>query len=306
MRDLRLQSLSVVRQIAAAALLIATSVWSAWAVDSSHERTRAYLVDQDGHVVKSGFGQCWRIGGWTPALAALDPAGCECDGDDLGNACASGSAVSVDVPPPPAHGALPRPASEKVSLSVELQFDSGRPDLRPEAKQRLTDIARRAQSLALEVVIVVGHADRLEGKQAALRRLGETRGDAVKQFLVANGIAANRIYVESKESTQPLSGQTCDGLAAAKARACLQVDRRVEIEVVGVSRGQTDKSHDSSKTTCRSACQQASDDCWSASNARKTQCEKSGSTARKLCDSKYQDDVSDCSFQRIQCASACD
>jgi len=234
MKSLRLQRLPVVGQLAAAALLISTSLWPAWAADSSPERTRAYLVDQDGHVVKSGFGLCWRVGSWTPALAALDPAGCECDGDFLGDACAPRSSVGVDAPPPPAPAAAPRPASEKLSISAELQFDSGRADLRPDAKQRLTDIARRAQSLALEVVIVVGHADRLEGKQAALRRLGEKRGDAVKQFLVAKGIAANRIYVESKESTQPLSGKTCDGLAAAKARACLQADRRVEIEAGGL------------------------------------------------------------------------
>jgi hypothetical protein len=42
---------------------------------------RVYVIDQRDVVAKSGFGLCWRTGYWTPAAAAKDPAGCECDKD---------------------------------------------------------------------------------------------------------------------------------------------------------------------------------------------------------------------------------
>ena len=44
---------------------------------------RVYVIDQRNVVAKSGFGLCWRTGYWTPAAAAKDPAGCECDKDLL-------------------------------------------------------------------------------------------------------------------------------------------------------------------------------------------------------------------------------
>nr|MBP8169949.1 OmpA family protein [Azonexus sp.] len=44
---------------------------------------RVYVIDQRDAVVKSANGLCWRTGYWTPAAAAKDPAGCECDKDLL-------------------------------------------------------------------------------------------------------------------------------------------------------------------------------------------------------------------------------
>jgi OOP family OmpA-OmpF porin len=44
---------------------------------------RVYLIDGRDVVAKSGFGLCWRDGYWTPAAAAADKAGCECDKDLL-------------------------------------------------------------------------------------------------------------------------------------------------------------------------------------------------------------------------------
>ena len=42
---------------------------------------RVYVIDQRDVVAKSGFDLCWRTGYWTPAAAAKDPAGCQCDKD---------------------------------------------------------------------------------------------------------------------------------------------------------------------------------------------------------------------------------
>lgn len=290
----------------AAAVLTFTLCWSALAAAQMPEtdpvRSSAHLVEGGGHIVKSGFGLCWRTSDWTPALA-----GCECDG------CAAGSAAAAPMPAPAPASAPPAPAppaptsfAEKITFAADVQFDSGKAVLRPEAKQKLAEFVRQASGFVLEVVAVVGHADQREGKQPAFRNLGQRRADAVKAFLVMSGMASNRVYVESKESSQPLTGKQCDALGPVQSRACLQADRRVELELTGTRQGELAKPSNLDKASCRSACQQISDDCWSASSARKTQCEKSGTTSRKVCNSRYQDDVSDCSFQRIQCARACD
>ena len=57
---------------------------------------------------------------------------------------------------------------------------------------------------------------------------------AVKEYLVAKGIEANRVYTEGKGEKQPVTGDKCKGNAKTKALIdCLQPDRRVDIEVIG-------------------------------------------------------------------------
>ncbi|MDD2885805.1 MAG: OmpA family protein, partial [Dechloromonas sp.] len=60
------------------------------------------------------------------------------------------------------------------------------------------------------------------------------RAAAVKEYLVAKGVEANRVYTEGKGETQPVTGGKCKGNAKTKALIeCLQADRRVDIEVIG-------------------------------------------------------------------------
>ena len=61
---------------------------------SAVAQERVYMIDQRDVVTKSGFGLCWRTGYWTPAAAAADKAGCECDKDLLpASACAPQTAA---------------------------------------------------------------------------------------------------------------------------------------------------------------------------------------------------------------------
>jgi OmpA-OmpF porin, OOP family len=56
----------------------------------------------------------------------------------------------------------------------------------------------------------------------------------VKAYLVGKGIEPNRVYTEGKGKKQPVTKPgDCKGPKSAKVVACLQPDRRVEIEVVG-------------------------------------------------------------------------
>ena len=103
-------------------------------------------------------------------------------------------------------------------------------------KEKLNEVAMKAGEINLEVVIAVGHADRI-GSAAYNQKLSEKRAATVKTYLVSKGVPANRVYTEGKGSKQPVTqpGQ-CKGGKSAKVIACLQPDRRVDIEIIGTSK----------------------------------------------------------------------
>ena len=192
---------------------------------------RVYVIDQRDVVAKSGFGLCWRTGYWTPAGAAADKAGCECDKDLLPKATCEGKAAAPAGAAPAVAG--PKPTGEKITVAADALFDFNKAVLRPEGKAKLDELVSKAAAIKLEVILAVGHTDRIGGN-AYNQKLSEKRAAAVKEYLVAKGIEANRVYTEGKGETQPVTGDTCKGNAKTKALIdCLQPDRRVDIEVIG-------------------------------------------------------------------------
>jgi OmpA-OmpF porin, OOP family len=193
---------------------------------------RVYVIDQRDVVAKSGTGLCWRTGYWTPAGAAADKAGCECDRDLLPKATCEGKpAVTPTAPAAPV--AAPKPTGEKITVAADALFDFNKAVLRPEGQAKLDELVAKAAAIKLEVILAVGHTDRIGGA-AYNQTLSEKRAAAVKEYLVAKGIEANRVYTEGKGKTQPVTGDTCKGNAKTKALIdCLQPDRRVDIEVIG-------------------------------------------------------------------------
>ena len=97
----------------------------------------------------------------------------------------------------------------------------------------LDDLARLLQGAKYEVILAIGHADRI-GTVQYNQRLSVRRAETVKKYLVGKGIEPNRVYAEGKGKSQPL---TKPGECTVKNRkaliACLQPDRRVDVEVTG-------------------------------------------------------------------------
>jgi OmpA-OmpF porin, OOP family len=191
-----------------------------------------YALDQRSVVTKSGFGQCWRTGFWTPAMAVE-----ECDPDLVKKpapAPAPVAAAPAPAPAPkPAPAPAPKPAAEKVTLAADALFDFDKAVLRNEGKAKLDDVAAKMNEIKLEVIIAVGHADRF-GTEAYNQKLSERRAAAVKDYLVAKGVEANRVYTEGKGSKQPVTNaDVCKGAKSKKVVECLQPDRRVEVEIIG-------------------------------------------------------------------------
>ena len=186
--------------------------------------TVGYVIDQRGYVAKSGFGLCWRTGYWTPAMAIA-----ECD-PDLAKKEAPKAAPAAPV-------AAPKPASKKVTMAADALFDFNKATLRAEGKAKLDQLVKDVNNIKLEVIIAVGHADRI-GKDTYNQKLSERRAAAVKDYLVGKGVEANRVYAEGKGEKQPITAGKC-GKSEKKTKQlidCLQPDRRVEIEVIGTQK----------------------------------------------------------------------
>jgi OmpA-OmpF porin, OOP family len=188
-----------------------------------------YLTDQRGTVVRSDYGLCWHTG-TGPAVATSD-----CD-----PTIAPAPAAKV-VEPTPAPlvvaavmpAAVPKPAIERVTLDADTLFDFDKAVLRPAGRAALDDFFAKIKGIDPETIMAVGHTDRF-GSEAYNQRLSERRVDAVKTYLVSKGIEPNRMHTEGRGESQPVTkAGECDGRKSAKVIACLQPDRRVDIEVVG-------------------------------------------------------------------------
>ncbi len=211
----------------AATLGLCASLAQAQAIPDS-----IYVIDSRGEVATSGFGLCWRTGFWTPAAAAKDPNGCKCDKDLIPKEICEPKVAAA----PAAAAPAAKPMGEKITVAADALFDFNKATLRPEGMKKLDEVAAKSNSLVLEVVIAVGHADRI-GSAAYNQKLSEKRAAAVKDYMVSKGIPANRVYTEGKGSKQPVTKpDQCKGPKSAKVIACLQPDRRVDIEIIGTSK----------------------------------------------------------------------
>lgn len=85
-------------------------------------------------------------------------------------------------------------------------------------------LVQRANSIDLEVVLVVGHAAGPYSEDVLLR-LSELRADIVKKALIRYGIEPSRIYTEGKGSSQPIPHDEVFGDR--------DTGNRVEIEILG-------------------------------------------------------------------------
>lgn len=137
--------------------------------------------------------------------------------------------------PPPAVVKPAAPMPTKVTLSSDALFDFDKASVKPEGKQVLDKFAASLRGVDYNNITVTGHSDRI-GQEAYNQALSTRRAEAVSSYLVqAHGISANKITTRGVDGSEPVTKQgDCAGKGASKQRiACLQPDRRVEVEVNG-------------------------------------------------------------------------
>lgn len=209
---------------AALALMLVPALAVAQGPDSKNQ---GYLVDTNGNnITMSGTNLCWRDSDWTPARS-VEP----CDPVNKPAAAPAAKPVAVAaVAPAPAPV---KPLPQKISFSGDALFAFDKSVLKPEGKVMLDELAGQLDGATYDNIIATGHTDRF-GSNAYNQKLSERRAQAVKDYLVSKNVQASRIDAEGKGETQPVTkAGDCRGAKSAKVVACLQPDRRVDIEMKG-------------------------------------------------------------------------
>ncbi len=157
-----------------------------------------------------------------PALAAAALlAACSSASDDNGGISNTGTApASVPMQSSAPVNSGPAPGSVEEFMTVvgdRVFFGLDQYNLSPQAQASLRSQAAWLNRYANRSVILEGHADERGTREYNLA-LGERRASAARDYLVAQGIAPQRIRVISYGKERPVCGQSTD--------ACWNQNRR--------------------------------------------------------------------------------
>lgn len=187
---------------------VATLVSAGSAFAGFPEKT-GYLIDSRGVVVRNNYGECWRTGYWTPAMAIP-----ECEGGVKGKDTG------------------PDRAFAPATLQADTLFDFDKSNLRPAGKQTLDEFVTKMNTHPeVDLLLVTGHTDQI-GTDKYNQKLSERRAASVKAYLVSKGVAADRIETVGMGEKAPVkSVAECKGNRGKKLIECLQPNRRVVVEI---------------------------------------------------------------------------
>ena len=122
--------------------------------------------------------------------------------------------VKAPAPPPPA----PKPVKETISLAIE--FDTAKADIRPKYNDELAKVAAYLKKYPETTVTIEGHTDNVGGEKYN-QKLSERRAESVKKYLVEKfGIDASKISTKGYGLSKPIADN--------KTKEGKQKNRRIE------------------------------------------------------------------------------
>ncbi len=110
---------------------------------------------------------------------------------------------------------------EKASLHFNFMFNSSELDV--EAREYLDDVATALRDNPELVLDLIGHTDNVGSPKFNLR-LSIQRAETIRQYLISEGVEAERIKAEGRGLAEPLNGNATD-----EERA---LNRRVEMKIL--------------------------------------------------------------------------
>lgn len=112
-----------------------------------------------------------------------------------------------------------------------IYFGFNQATLTPEARQKLDTLANTLKSEQdVKEAKIVGYADRI-GSANYNQRLSQKRAEAVKNYIISRGFVNARV-AETRWFGETTPVTSCpDTLSREALIACLQKDRRVEVEI---------------------------------------------------------------------------
>lgn len=176
-------------------------VWRAKGVFDGRESTLAVVDDDDFPLIVAFT--------WDKGLAATTLGG---------RAESTGRVTRIETGRPPAVAAAL--ARDGRAVLDGLYFDFGEATLRPESRATL-DAASAALRGSAGAIVIAGHTDSV-GDAAANLALSERRADAVRDALVARGVARARLATKGYGASRPVASND-DPLGRS-------LNRRVELE----------------------------------------------------------------------------
>jgi peptidoglycan-associated lipoprotein len=137
-----------------------------------------------------------------------------------GGSADANARITVSVPPPPQKAAEPS-MQELFDRSVkDAYFDYDKADIRPDARDALTQTAQFLRSYPQLKVVIEGHCDERGSTEYNLA-LGDRRAAAAKQFLTSLGISGDRLETVSYGKERPF--------CTASTEECYMQNRRAHI-----------------------------------------------------------------------------
>jgi outer membrane protein OmpA-like peptidoglycan-associated protein len=110
----------------------------------------------------------------------------------------------------------------KLDIPSDVSFDTGRYDIKPNLRPILDRFATTLNQNPVTTVTIIGHTDST-GTDAVNDPLSVNRAASTRDYLVARGVAINRITINGRGSHEPIAdNNTAEGRAK---------NRRVEIFV---------------------------------------------------------------------------
>jgi outer membrane protein OmpA-like peptidoglycan-associated protein len=110
----------------------------------------------------------------------------------------------------------------KLDIPSDVSFDSGRSDIKSNFAPVLTQFGSSLNQNPITTVTIIGHTDST-GSDSINNPLSVDRANAARNYLVARGVAAQRIATDGRGSREPIADNSSN---QGKAK-----NRRVEIYV---------------------------------------------------------------------------
>jgi len=164
-------------------------------------------IDSDGDGVPDYLDKCPD----TPKGVKVDKDGCPIDSDGDGvpdylDKCPDtpkGEKVDKDGCPIPEK--VVEKAPKKVSIALEIEFDSGKAVIKPQYQDQIKKVADFMTTYPETTAVIEGHTDNV-GKESSNVNLSKRRAESVRTYLIDKfGIAAGRLSAKGFGSSQPVA-----------------------------------------------------------------------------------------------------
>ncbi len=178
-------------------------------IDGGKEYAIKECIDSDGDGVPDYLDKCPN----TPKGEKVDKDGCS-------SSQRAAKVVAPQAAPVPAPAPAPAPvpppvvakAEKKVSISLEIEFDTGKAVIKPQYDDQIKNVADFMTTYPETTAVIEGHTDNV-GKESSNVTLSKKRAESVRTYLIEKfGIAPGRLTAKGFGSSKPVAdNKTAEG-----------------------------------------------------------------------------------------------